>query len=76
MVHLLFMALVALNLVGGFRSLGTLMSVGLLILPATAARCSRAMAPMGSRRRSLGTKLTPSGEGNRYCTTAATASWG
>lgn len=37
-VHLLFMALVALNLVGGFRSLGTLMSVGLLILPATAAR--------------------------------------
>ncbi len=37
-VHLAFMALVALNLVGGFRSLGTLMSVGLLILPATAAR--------------------------------------
>ena len=37
-VHLMFMALVALNLVGGFRSLGTLMSVGLLILPATAAR--------------------------------------
>ena len=36
--HLVFMALVALNLVGGFRSLGTLMSVGLLILPATAAR--------------------------------------
>jgi len=36
--HLIFMALVALNLVGGFRSLGTLMSVGLLILPATAAR--------------------------------------
>jgi len=38
MAHLVFMALVALNLVGGFRSLGTLMSVGLLILPATAAR--------------------------------------
>lgn len=37
-VHLAFMALVALNLVGGFRALGTLMSVGLLILPATAAR--------------------------------------
>jgi zinc/manganese transport system permease protein len=37
-VHLVFMSLVALNLVGGFRALGTLMSVGLLILPATAAR--------------------------------------
>ena len=37
-VHLVYMALVALNLVGGFRSLGTLMSVGLLILPATASR--------------------------------------
>jgi len=37
-VHLVFMSLVALNLVAGFRSLGTLMSVGLLILPATAAR--------------------------------------
>jgi zinc/manganese transport system permease protein len=37
-VHLVFMSMVALNLVGGFRSLGTLMSVGLLILPATAAR--------------------------------------
>jgi zinc/manganese transport system permease protein len=37
-VHLAFMSLVALNLVAGFRSLGTLMSVGLLILPATAAR--------------------------------------
>lgn len=38
LVHLVFMALVALNLVGGFRALGTLMAVGLLILPATAAR--------------------------------------
>lgn len=37
-VHTLFMALVALNLVGGFRALGTLMAVGLLVLPATAAR--------------------------------------
>ena len=38
LAHMLFMALVALNLVGGFRALGTLMAVGLLILPATAAR--------------------------------------
>jgi zinc/manganese transport system permease protein len=38
LAHLGFMALVALNLVGGFQALGTLMSVGLLILPATAAR--------------------------------------
>ena len=37
-VHTVFMALVALNLVGGFRALGTLMAVGLLVLPATAAR--------------------------------------
>ncbi|MBF0508248.1 MAG: metal ABC transporter permease [Deltaproteobacteria bacterium] len=37
-VHLVFMALVALNLVGGFQALGTLMSVGMLILPAVAAR--------------------------------------
>ena len=36
--HILFMALVALNLVSGFRALGTLMAVGLLVLPATAAR--------------------------------------
>ncbi|MEM7025613.1 MAG: zinc ABC transporter permease AztB [Pseudomonadota bacterium] len=37
-VHLTFMALVVLNLVGGFHALGTLMVVGILILPAAAAR--------------------------------------
>lgn len=37
-IHLIFMVLVALNLVGGFRALGTLMSVGLLTLPAAASR--------------------------------------
>lgn len=37
-VHFVFSALVVLNLVGGFLSLGTLLAVGLMILPAVAAR--------------------------------------
>ena len=37
-VHLSFLALVVLNLVGGFQALGTLMAVGLMMLPAAAAR--------------------------------------
>ncbi|MDQ3003387.1 MAG: metal ABC transporter permease [Fibrobacterota bacterium] len=36
--HFLFLVLVVLNLVGGFQALGTLMAVGLVMLPATAAR--------------------------------------
>lgn len=36
--HYGFMLLMVLNLVGGFHALGTLMSVGLMILPASAAR--------------------------------------
>jgi zinc/manganese transport system permease protein len=36
--HGLFLFLVVLNLVGSFQALGTLMAVGLLILPAAAAR--------------------------------------
>ncbi|GAC1339844.1 MAG: metal ABC transporter permease [Acetobacteraceae bacterium] len=36
--HLLFLALVVLCVVGGFTALGTLMSVGLMMLPAVAAR--------------------------------------
>ena len=42
-VHFLFLGLVVLNLVGGFQALGTLLSVGLMMLPAAAARfwCSR-----------------------------------
>jgi len=36
--HFGFLVLVVLNLVGGFQALGTLMSVGLLMLPAAAAR--------------------------------------
>jgi zinc/manganese transport system permease protein len=38
MVHQLFMLMVVLNLVSAFQALGTLMAVGLLMLPATAAR--------------------------------------
>ena len=37
-VHQIFLLLVVLNLVGGFQTLGTLLSVGLMILPAAAAR--------------------------------------
>jgi zinc/manganese transport system permease protein len=36
--HLLFLGLVVLNLVAGFHALGTLLAVGLMMLPATAAR--------------------------------------
>jgi zinc/manganese transport system permease protein len=37
-IHLLFMTLVVVNLVAGFQALGTLMAVGLMMLPAAAAR--------------------------------------
>ncbi|HYF53383.1 MAG TPA: metal ABC transporter permease [Salinarimonas sp.] len=37
-VHLIFLGLVVLNLVGGFQALGTLLAVGLMMLPAAAAR--------------------------------------
>lgn len=36
--HLIFLGLVVLNLVAGFQALGTLMAVGLMMLPAAAAR--------------------------------------
>lgn len=36
--HFAFLALVVLNLVGGFAALGTLLAVGLMLLPAIAAR--------------------------------------
>ncbi|QCR36879.1 metal ABC transporter permease [Nissabacter sp. SGAir0207] len=37
-IHALFLALVVINLVAGFQILGTLMSVGLMMLPAASAR--------------------------------------
>ena len=36
--HLMFLVLVVLNLVAGFQALGTLMAVGIMLLPAVAAR--------------------------------------
>lgn len=38
LAHSVFMALLVLNLVGGFHSLGTLMSVAFVVLPAASAR--------------------------------------
>ena len=38
MTHFTFLTLVVLNLVAGFHALGTLMAVGIMILPAAAAR--------------------------------------
>lgn len=38
LVHLVFLILVVLNLVGGFQALGTLMAVGMMMLPAATAR--------------------------------------
>lgn len=37
-IHLVFLTLVVLNLVSGFQALGTLMVVGIMMLPAAAAR--------------------------------------
>jgi zinc/manganese transport system permease protein len=37
-VHFVFLGLVVVNLVGGFQALGTLLAVGLMLLPAVAAR--------------------------------------
>lgn len=37
-VHPIFLVLVVMNLVGGFEALGTLLAVGLMMLPAAAAR--------------------------------------
>ena len=36
--HLAFLALVVINLVGGFHALGTLLAVGIMMLPAATAR--------------------------------------
>jgi zinc/manganese transport system permease protein len=37
-VHIAFLALVVMNLVGGFQALGTLLAVGIMMLPAVTAR--------------------------------------
>jgi zinc/manganese transport system permease protein len=38
LAHFIFLMLVVLNLVGGFQAIGTLLAVGLMMLPAAAAR--------------------------------------
>jgi zinc/manganese transport system permease protein len=38
MIHLAFLALVVMNLVAGFQALGTLLAVGMMMLPATISR--------------------------------------
>ncbi len=46
-VHFTFLVLVVLNLVGGFEAVGTLLAVGLMMLPAAAARFwTRRLEPM------------------------------
>lgn len=47
--HILFLMLVVLNLVSGFQSMGTLLSLGMMMLPATAAQFwTRKIWPMGA----------------------------
>ncbi len=47
MAHAVFLALVVSVLLAGFQALGTLMSVGLMVLPAAAARlCAQRLRPM------------------------------
>jgi len=43
--HLAFLALVVVNLVNGFHALGTLLAVGLMILPAASRGSGRATSP-------------------------------
>ena len=45
-VHIAFLALVVINLVGGFQALGTLLAVGMMMLPAVIGAASgRATSP-------------------------------
>ena len=56
--HVLFLMLVVMNLVAGFQALGTLMSVGLMMLPAVAARLWA---------KSMGTLMAVSATGALVC---------
>ena len=56
--HIAFLALVVMNLVGGFHALGTLLAVGIMMLPAVigallGARCHRHDPDRGRSRRDL-----------------------
>lgn len=61
-VHFIFLGLVVANLVAGFQALGTLLSVGLMILPAAAARFwSQSVAPMCAIAVAIGAASSVSG---------------
>src|SRR5258708_8656760 len=52
---IVFLALVVLDLIAGFRAFGTLLAVGPLLLPAAAARCwTRALGPSMALAAGLG----------------------
>ena len=50
-MHFIFLVLVVLNLVAGFRALGTLMAVGMMMVPAVSARFWARQVLSGPRRR-------------------------
>ena len=60
--HLVFLCLVVVNLVGGFHAMGTLLAVGMLMLPAIAARfwCA-GVGPMIAAAASIGALASISG---------------
>ncbi|CAM3220092.1 zinc ABC transporter permease AztB [Paracoccus nototheniae] len=61
-VHFAFLGLVVLNLVAGFQALGTLLSVGLMILPAAAARFwTQSVLPMVALAVGIGALSSASG---------------
>ena len=58
-VHIAFLALVVMNLVGGFQALGTLLAVGIMMLPAVTSRfwardITGMIARRGRLRRAVG----------------------
>ncbi len=61
-IHLLFLVLVVVNLVASFQALGTLMAVGLMMLPAVASRFwAQSFAPMVGVAAGLGLGASTAG---------------
>lgn len=61
-IHLLFLVLVVVNLVASFQALGTLMAVGLMMLPAVASRFwAQSFAPMVGVAAGLGLVASTAG---------------
>jgi zinc/manganese transport system permease protein len=62
MFHLLFLILVVVNLVASFQALGTLMAVGLMMLPAVASRFwAQGFAPMVAVAAAIGIAASTAG---------------